>query len=142
MSTKEQSTTKTGIGINSSSSYARKRPTRFPANRGQGTAGLIQRICGLSFWREGMSSEKHFSLPERQKYFSGIRDGDFATTTNGRIWSGSSRATTMLLDQTFCFRWLREGHALKCRADNIKRPHVRSPVQEFCENLQHSGITA
>ena len=49
---------------------------------------------------------------------------------------------TSLLYQIFCIRRLLYGDSLKCRADNIKRLNVRSPVEKAFENLQYFGITA
>jgi hypothetical protein len=36
---------------------------------------------------------------------------------------------------------LRCGDLLNCRADNVKGPHVRSPVQKSLKDLQHFWIT-
>jgi hypothetical protein len=63
--------------------------------------------------------------------------------SDGRlVMNASQLCRAGLLGQVLSFRWPREGGPLKCRADNIKRLNVRSPVQEFSENLQHFRITA
>jgi hypothetical protein len=46
------------------------------------------------------------------------------------------------LGQILCFRWPARAVLVKGRADHIKRLNVRSPVQEFSENLHHFWITA
>jgi hypothetical protein len=58
------------------------------------------------------------------------------------VMSGASCVKLVCWGLILCFRWPREGGPLKCRADNIKRLNVRSPVQEFSENLQRFWITA
>jgi hypothetical protein len=63
--------------------------------------------------------------------------------SDGRlVMSGGQLYRAGLLGRVVSLRWPREGGPLKCRADNIKRLNVRSPVQEFSENLQHFWITA
>ena len=44
-------------------------PTRFPVNRGRSPDCLIQRICGVSFWR-GDVKRKHFSLRPRSRFLT------------------------------------------------------------------------